>query len=143
MQPPMWCAPFIGIPYIDYGRNYCGLDCWGLVRLVILERTGIELPLYSTDPKDNASVHREINTEKKSGRWLNIKADNVQALDVAVIATPCRLSESWEFVPLHVGIIVSPEWLLHTERATGAVLQKLEEGFMKRIESVWRLCPMK
>ncbi len=38
---------FIGLSYLDKGRDRNGLDCWGLVRLVYSELLNIELPCYS------------------------------------------------------------------------------------------------
>ncbi len=38
---------YLGIPYREGGRGWDGCDCWGLVRLILLEERGIALPLFS------------------------------------------------------------------------------------------------
>ena len=63
-QPlPEWTRPFIGIPWRAGGSDFDGCDCWGLVRLVIAERTGIVLPNYSANYPhglDGAALRQEL-----------------------------------------------------------------------------------
>jgi len=38
---------YVGIPYLDRGRTIAGCDCYGLLRLVLAELRGLELPSFS------------------------------------------------------------------------------------------------
>ncbi|HLB04576.1 MAG TPA: NlpC/P60 family protein, partial [Gaiellaceae bacterium] len=40
-------AKYQRVPWLDRGRGWEGVDCWGLVRLFYLEELGIELPSYA------------------------------------------------------------------------------------------------
>lgn len=39
-----WASQYIGIPYLAGGSDVAGLDCWGLVRLVLKEQCGLDMP---------------------------------------------------------------------------------------------------
>jgi cell wall-associated NlpC family hydrolase len=41
---PNWAAQYVGLPFRDKGRARTGLDCYGLVVLVLREQFGVEVP---------------------------------------------------------------------------------------------------
>mgnify|MGYP000138217874 CR=1 FL=1 len=43
---PDWVSAYVGLPFKEGGRNRDGLDCYGLLRLVINERFGGAVPEY-------------------------------------------------------------------------------------------------
>ena len=42
---PDWVSAYVGLPFKEGGRNRYGLDCYGLLRLVINERFGLMTPV--------------------------------------------------------------------------------------------------
>lgn len=49
---PAFAAPYVGIPYVDKGRDRAGIDCWGVIRLVLGEVFHVEVPSYAETYRD-------------------------------------------------------------------------------------------
>ena len=143
-QPPSWTAGYVGIPFLDLGRDRAGCDCWGLVRLVIAEHSGVELPSLATSYGSEANadaVKETVEGERHSGTWQWIDAGDEQPFDVVEMSGAARVPGSgWVFGPLHVGVVVTSGWLLHVERGTAAVLARYREdqAIRRRILGFWR-----
>ena len=144
MQPPSWVAGYIGIPFVDLGRDRAGCDCWGLVRLVLGEQAGVELPSLATcygSEANPAGVGDAIEAERRSGAWDRIDAGGEGPFDVVEMSGAARIpGPGWVFGPLHVGVVVAPGWLLHVERGTAAVLVRYREdqAIRRRVLGFWR-----
>ena len=141
---PSWAAGYLGIPFLDLGRDRAGCDCWGLVRLVLAEQTGIPLPSLATcygSEANAAGVGDAIAAERRSGAWRKIEPGNEQPFDVVEMSGAARVPGSgWVFGPLHVGVVVASGWLLHVERGTAAVLARYREdqAIRRRVLGFWR-----
>lgn len=110
--PAGWVTPYVGIPFLDGGRDRAGCDCWGLVRLVFAEVLGIELPTYGEiSARDLARVTRTIRDHSALAPWLPVAGD-ARPFDVLVMAGR----------PQHVGVMVDARHVLHVEAATAAVI---------------------
>jgi len=98
-----WWGPYIGKPYADF-------NCWQLVRAAYRDVLGIDPPHHSDiSASDFRAVARGIDAE--AALWA--EADGSRPLDV-VLMRKHRL-------PIHVGVITRPGWMLHTEKETDAV----------------------
>ena len=141
---PSWATGYVGIPFLDLGRDRAGCDCWGLVRLVIAEQAGIALPSLATcygSEANAAGVGDAIEAERRSGAWDRIDAGTEQPYDVVEMSGTARVRGSgWVFGPLHVGVVVTSGWLLHVERGTAAVLARYREDqvIRRRVLGFWR-----
>lgn len=105
-QLPAWTKPFIGIPYKLYGRDFDGVDCWGLVYLVARGHFGMELPFYgpaSADAREMGEIDCLVRDEISS---LWTRFDRGCAGDIALFR-----NQVGQLV--HVGIIVDECWMLH------------------------------
>ena len=127
---------YVGIPYRDCGRDSeDGLDCYGLVRHVLEAEYGHDVPSYIgtyDSAEDSTSTHRAIRRALGDGRWQKVRADDAREGDVALLwlTDPGR--------PSHIGVRVGPDALLHTRRATGAIVERLDGVLGQRVLGWWR-----
>lgn len=113
---------YVGIPFADGGRDRSGCDCWGLVRLVLADH-GIEVPSYGEISAQNLlGIARKVRGSVSHGVWRDVTAEPRQALDCVVMR---HLSSAQEMA-VHIGILVSPSLLLHTEKGCDSVQVPLD-----------------
>lgn len=127
-----WSAPFVGLPYVEFGRDRRGVDCWGLAVFVYAERLGITLPSYSgryTSVEEHAELAALIGDVTSAGTWS--EAAYPRAFDIAVFR---RGREE-----THVGIVVSPGLMLHTSVGDHSRLEHYGTGrWGHRLSGIYR-----
>lgn len=110
--PTGWATPYVGIPFVDGGRDASGCDCWGLVHLVYRDVLGIDLPAYGEiSAHDVARVTERIQEDSAGAPWLPVTGAP-RPFDVLVMRGK----------PLHVGVMVDALHVLHVEAATASVI---------------------
>lgn len=101
---PDWVADYLGLPFKEKGRDRAGVDCWGLVRLVLAEQFNIKTPSYSGDYSSVTDEEHIAHIIKSTlGFWRPVHPP--QAGDGLL----CRIRKQ----PSHIGVIVAPGWMLH------------------------------
>jgi cell wall-associated NlpC family hydrolase len=117
-----WAERYIGLPFKANGRcrEDGGLDCYGLVRLVLLEQFGIELPRYDgahTGP-DWPPVVEAV--ARGLAEWVTVPVTEARAGDGVVV----RLRG----MALHVGLLVdtTPLTMLHCFDGVATCCQRLD-----------------
>lgn len=112
-EPPGWARAYIGLPFKEKGRDRDGVDCWGGVRLVLLEQAGIETPAYLAGYEGTGRADAEDIARLIAGGlpdYLEIPRDAGAERPLDVVLMRRR------GLPLHVGIVAAPGWMLHAER---------------------------
>lgn len=128
-----WTNDYIRIPFLERGRDRAvGVDCWGLVRLVYADRLGVELPTLTgySDLKDRISIAQIIGEESAS--WWSVAPGFERIYDVAVFKMVGR--------PMHVGIVVKPGVMLHSEQGKGTHISEYSKDlhWSNRLEGFYR-----
>jgi cell wall-associated NlpC family hydrolase len=118
-------SSFIGIPYLDHGRDRRGCDCWGLVHLVYEEMRGITLPDYRAlyGHADNQVETSALFGMAAAGQiagafWHLVPPEDWQPLDVALIRIG-RLHS-------HVGLIAGNGLFLHCLKGRACTLEPID-----------------
>ena len=144
---PAWAGGYVGIPFVGLGRDRDGCDCWGLVRLILAERTGLVLPCWATAYESEANRHGVLGLaeeQKSEGPWRRIEPPAERAFDVIEMTQPVRIPSGagtfgWGFLAIHAGLVVTPGWLIHVEHATAALLVEYRRLPMRnRVVAFWR-----
>ena len=121
---------FIGIPYQDWGRDYNGCDCYGLVYLFYRDYLNIELPSYSYNSKEHKpnTISNIINKHKKE-LFKQVKEPN---FGDCIIFNVYGNST-------HIGIFLDNNQFLHnTELRRFSCIDRLNHIFWKsRIEGFY------
>lgn len=135
MPVPFWAGHYIGLPFQDHGRDRTGLDCWGLVRLVLSEQFAIALPSYAHEYERTTETGRiSALIARESPLWTPVNAGEERLGDVIVL----RLQGQ----PLHVGIILGDGQMLHIEWNINSVIERYRESrWSKRIAGFYRHRP--
>lgn len=117
MPVPFWAGHYIGLPFLDHGRDRSGLDCWGLVRLVMAEQSGIALPSYIHEYQRTTQVDKISQLiEREAPKWKTISAGKEICGDVIVLRVRGK--------PMHVGIVLGDRQMLHIEFGINSVIER-------------------
>lgn len=129
---PDWVNIYIGLPFKEHGRDRQGVDCWGLVRLVLGEEFGIRLPSYAdgyASTEDAEDIGRLVRGEMAP--WRDVSHAEEQPGDVVLM----RLMNQ----PMHVGLVVGAGWMLHIEEGIDACLERYDSAkWRRRVLGIYR-----
>ncbi len=125
---------YIGLPFKDGGRDFDGVDCWGLVRLVWKEEYGIIMPDMG-DAYSSAFARGEVGKTAimlESGEWNEDVSHLPRRLfDVLVF--------SFGTLDLHVGLWVADGEMLHVMRGMDTVIERCNTNkWQKRLSRILR-----
>ncbi|ODT22212.1 MAG: hypothetical protein ABS35_15280 [Kaistia sp. SCN 65-12] len=116
---------FVGLPWLDRGRDRNGCDCWGLLGMVYAERFGIVLPSFRDDyptAADGDAVSALLEGRRES--WSEISEGAERAGDAVLMSVGGR--------PRHIGVVVGGGRLLHIERGTGSIVESYRSLRLRR-----------
>lgn len=142
-HPPAWTRDYIGLPWVEKGRDRGGCDCWGLLRLVLAEQFNVEVPNYDgsyEDVDDCAELATLI--AGGMGPWRDIWKPEIGA-GAAGAAAAARDGDGLLFRmmghPCHVGVVVATGWMLHVREGTASALERFDGmAWSRRLVGIYR-----
>ena len=118
----MWSNKYIGIPFKEHGRDFSGVDCWGLVRLIYKNEYDITLPSfveeYSTT--DDTPRLEELIAQYREG-WEPITAPEPGA----VILFRLLGSES------HIAVAINDHQFIHVSENSYSAIESVNSILWK------------
>lgn len=128
---PDWVAEYVGLPFAEHGRDRSGVDCWGLIRLVLAARFGVRVPSYVgdyTSTIDQDELGRLMRGEMAPWREVTGREHIGDGVLLRVRGQP-----------IHVGLVVAPGWMLHIERGIDSVIERYDGNrWAKRLIGIFR-----
>lgn len=125
-----WVDKYIGIPFASLGRTEDGCDCYGLIRLILFNEYGFELPLL-TEGYSNALETDKTSTLFQENVPLIISQKIIAPEEkaVALIQTRGLLS--------HVALYAGDGFIIHARHKTGAVCERLSSPWLSACIRGW------
>jgi sulfur carrier protein ThiS len=118
----MQLEKYIGLKYKEKGRDFDGVDCWGLVRLIYKNELQIDLPSFSSEyTQTDVQRIEELIAQYKEG-WESIE----QPEEGSIVLFRVLGSES------HVGIVVNKEQFLHVRENQDSAIENFDSPFWKK-----------
>ena len=121
---------YVGLPYRLAGRDRNGVDCYGLVYLVLNEVFGIKVPSYDLkDVADRVKAGKAILDEIEE--WTPVPQGQEQPGDVLLFRVGPQ--------PWHMGIWISKGEMLHIQDTIFSVIEDPRGmKWAKRLVGVFR-----
>ena len=127
---------FIGIPFKNGGREPDGVDCYGLVRLILKERQSVDLPsLRYDDSFDCRAVSAELDSlfNRFGGEVYFEKVDKPSGGEVVIL--------QHKGFPGHCGLMLDELRFVHSLPGVGSVVSRLDDPVWKgKEEGFYRAC---
>lgn len=117
-----WQSKYERVPFVEKGRVMDGADCWGLVRIILKEERGIDLPdylgVYNEDFKkwsqDERTALEEIMKAEADQKWQEVTRP--QPFDVILM--------KMKGFATHVGIVIDRQRMIHCQEGIGTSIEK-------------------
>lgn len=116
------CRAYLRLPYRDHGRDRAGVDCWGLVRLIVRDVTGIDLGEHG-DVDGPVSIARRLRAEEIGGAWTPVAIGVERPLDLVLMTGMIGAGRDVRLAPLHVGLVTAPGEMIDIEATTGVMVR--------------------
>lgn len=145
-ERPGWAARYIGLPYARYGRTRDGLNCWGLVAMVLREVFEAPVPAYEgygiVDLRADGATLADFISGERDQHWREVARPDAATAELAW-RLPERLGDlvltRYGRHPVHIGIVIARGEMLTVEAGTEThVADYRVDPVRRRVVGVYR-----
>lgn len=125
-----WAKKYVGIPFVTSGRDMSGCDCYGLVRLILANEYGFDLPMLLGDYTNALNI-----AETKRLFMQNVpilcgeKISEPEEKAAALMRFGGRLC--------HVGLYAGDGCIIHSRHNVGVVIERLSSPTLAECVEGW------
>jgi cell wall-associated NlpC family hydrolase len=118
---PSWAGDYVGLPYVEQGRDRIGCDCWGLVALVQREVFDREVPAYEAltwphgSPRSVTEAIGAFARAEAAVTYDKVYGGTEVEGDIVLLRMRGQ--------PLHVGVVLGGGMMLHTDETEGSCIE--------------------
>ena len=130
-------SKYIGLKYKHLGKDFSGVDCFGIVWLIFKEECNIILPDFTTlnySPGLRNSDKKVIK-DVIEGNKLFIKINP----PYKIFDCPIFLDSCTRTFANHVGIFISDSEFIHIKENTTSMVSKLDDYYKSKLYTVIRI----
>lgn len=123
---------YLGLPYLNMGRDIKGLDCWGLVMIIFNNEKGIDLP----DTTENYDIMwsykgKDYFNNKYCERFIRVAVP--EYMDIILIKNSKGICN-------HAGVMLDSKHFIHSAEKAGVVVSNIKDEIWKnRIEGFFKV----
>lgn len=116
-----WPENYVGIPWLEFGRDRAGCDCWGLIRLVLIEQSRLFLPRYDT--VSPAGYADRIKAARQGPEWIEVLEPAMREFDLVRMWTAIKIGTRRVRAPVHIGIAAPGHNVLHMQEGDASICE--------------------
>jgi cell wall-associated NlpC family hydrolase len=130
---------YINLPYRHKGRDFLGVDCWGLVYLVYKEEKNILIPdftelQYTPVLKEDSPDLIPTILDKYNNKIIQEVKEPNRVLDIIIFYGGCGNFS----VANHVGLFIGDGRFLHSTSSSGSEVDRLLGYYQQKIYKTLR-----
>lgn len=124
---PAWVDQYIGVPFLEYGRDPKGWDCWGCLRWCLAKHYGIEIPAFDgktwhEPPIGMTDREKVVHRLRQSVELSELMQSNItQWREIEKPYPGCGVLMRPHRHAMHVGLVVDVGVMLHIEEGCHTV----------------------
>ena len=127
-------SKYIGLKFKYKGRDFNGVDCYGLVLLILKNEKQIEFREYEYSRKWYLEGKNYIvDIKNDSFNWSSVSLEKIKPFDVILLyASPNRI------IVNHMGLYLGEEKFIHISEDHNSMLERLNDRWVSRIYAIMR-----